>query len=180
PLGRQEPLVTTMQLPAPLLGFWGCPEQGLGTRIQPIELNRLRDQLVTIAGYPLDKCRAGPAFRAATAAEIAACQGTIPGQPEFPDQGSTQWVSTDRVVNPTPADMPGMITYLADSTRGQSGGLVWLNWEGFRNLIAINTTGYPRRTAPFDISANMGVRITEPVLSLLRSWMLADGASATF
>src|SRR5262249_31553801 len=94
PLGRPGPLVTTMQLPAPLLGFWGCPEQGLGTRIQPIELNRLRDQLVTIAGYPLDKCRAGPAFRAATAAEIAACQGTIPGQPEFRDQGSTQWVST--------------------------------------------------------------------------------------
>jgi len=72
-----------------------------------------------------------------------------------------------------------MITYMADSTRGQSGGPVWLN-QGFRNLVAINTTGYPRRTTPFDIIANTGVRITEPVLRLLRGWMRVDGVSATF
>ncbi len=99
---------------------------------------------------------------------------------QFRDQGSTPWVSTDRVVNPAPADMPDMITYMADSAHGQSGGPVWLNWEGFRNLVAINTTGYPRLTTPFDIIANMGVRITEPVLRLLRGWMRADGVSATF
>lgn len=178
PLGRQDPLVATMQLGP--LGFWGSPQQGLGTRIRPIELARLRNQPVNVAGYPIDKCRDRPAFRPATPAEIAACQGTIVDQPEFRDQGSTQWVATDRVVNPAPADMPEMITYMADSTHGQSGGPVWLNWQGFRNLVAINTTGYPRLTTPFDIIANMGVRITEPLLRLLRGWMRADGVSATF
>jgi len=39
------------------LGFWGSPERGMGTRIRPIELSRLRDQPVNIAGYPIDKCR---------------------------------------------------------------------------------------------------------------------------
>jgi V8-like Glu-specific endopeptidase len=178
PLGAQEPLVTTMQLGP--LGYWGHPQRGQGTRIRPIELRWLRNQPVNTAGYPVDKCRTRPAFRAATPGEIAACQGTIPDQPEFRELGSTQWVSTDRVVNPSPADVPGMITYMADMTDGQSGGPVWLNWEGFRNLVAINTGGYPRTTSPFDIIANMGVRITEPVLSLLRGWMRADGVSATF
>jgi V8-like Glu-specific endopeptidase len=168
PLGRQEPLVITMQLGP--LGFWGSREQGMGTRIRPIELDRLRGQPLNLAGYPVDKCRNRPAGRPATAAEMAACP--------IRDRGSTQWVSTDRVVNPAPADLPGMITYLADSWRGQSGGAVWLNWEGYRNLVAINTTAYPNRTGA--IIANMGVRITEPVLRLLRGWMSADGVSARF
>jgi len=180
PLGRQESRVTTMQLPPPPLGFWGSPQWGQGTRIRPIELNRLRGQPVNISGYPTDKCRTRPATRSATAAEIAACQGTVPDEPQFREQGSTQWVSTDRVVDPARPDMPGMITYMADMTDGQSGAPVWLNWEGFRNLVAINTGGSERATAPFDITANMGVRITEPVLRVLRAWMRADRVSATF
>jgi V8-like Glu-specific endopeptidase len=168
PLGRQEPLVTTMQLGP--LGFWGAREQAMGTRIRPIELDRLRGQPLNLAGYPIDKCRNKPAGRPATPAEVAACP--------MRDRGSTQWVSTDRVVSPAPADMPGMITYMADSWRGQSGSPVWLNWEGYRNLVAINTGGYANRTGA--IIANMGVRISEPVLRLLRGWMNADGVSARF
>jgi V8-like Glu-specific endopeptidase len=167
PLGLQLPPVPATQLP---LGFWGSQERGQGTRIRPIALDRLRGQPVNLAGYPVDKCRNRPLGRPATAAEIAACP--------IADQGSTQWVSTDRVVNPAPADMPGMITYRADSWHGQSGGPVWLNWEGYRNLVAINTTGYPSRTGA--IIANMGVRITEPVLRVLRGWMRTDGVSARF
>lgn len=171
-MGRQGPVQTSMQLPAPQLGFWSSPDRGQGTRIRPIDLSKLRGQPLNLAGYPIDKCR--------RSALSGACQGTIPGEPDFHDRGSTQWVSTDRCVDPAPADMPAMITYMADSAQGQSGGPVWLNWQGFRNLVAINTGGYPRPTTPFDIIANMGVRITEPVLRQLRAWMRADGVSATF
>jgi len=156
--------------------------------LQPFPVRFLRAQNVLVAPARDDRVfpfgfsgitnvRFAPGW---TPGEIAACQGTVPDQPEFREQGSTQWVSTDRVVNPAPADMPGMITYMADSTHGQSGGPVWLNWEGFRNLVAIDTTGFPRSTPRFDIIANMGVRINEPVLRLLRRWMRADGVSATF
>jgi hypothetical protein len=44
--------------------------------------------------------------------------------------------------------------------------------------VAINTGGYANRTGA--IIANMGVRISEPVLRLLRGWMNADGVSARF
>jgi V8-like Glu-specific endopeptidase len=171
-MGRQGPVQPSMQLPAPQLGFWSSPDRGQGTRIRPIELSKLRGQPLNLAGYPIDKCRRTPLS--------GACQGTIPGEPDFHERGSTQWVSTDRCVDPAPADMPAMITYMADSAQGQSGGPVWLNWQGFRNLVAVNTGGYPRRTAPHDIIANMGVRITDSVLSQLRAWMRADGVSATF
>jgi V8-like Glu-specific endopeptidase len=180
PLGALGTAVTEMAPGTGPLGYWGHPQRGQGTRIRPIELKWLRNQPVNTVGYPVDKCRTRPSVGSATAAEIAACQHTIPDQPEFHDQGSTQWVSTGRVVNPAPADMPGMITYMANMQQGQSGGPVWLNWQGFRNLVAINTGGFPSPTPPFPIVANMGVRITEPVLELLRRWMRADGVSATF
>lgn len=180
PLGTSPQQPTPMQLPAPLLGFWGHPQRGGGTRIRPIELSRLRGQTLNLSGYPIDKCRTQPPNRPATPAEIAACQGTIPGQPEFHDQGSTQWVSSGRVVNAAPADMPGMITFDTDRSPGQSGGPVWLTWQGFRNLVAISTTGYPSATAPFSIIANMGVRITEPVLAQLRAWMRMDRVEPNF
>ena len=73
-----------------------------------------------------------------------------------------------------------MITYMADMTDGQSGGPVWLNWRALETSSPSTRGGYPRTTSPFDIIANMGVRITQPVLSLLRGWMRADGVSATF
>lgn len=163
-----------------LLGFWGHPQRGGGTHIRPLAINVLRGQPVNLSGYPTDKCQDQPPNRAATAAEIAACTGTVPGQPQLMDIGSTQWRSFGNVVDPEPATEPRSITFDLDSATGHSGGPIWLRWEGFRNLVAVNTGGFPRPTPPFDIIANMGVRITDEVLRQLREWMRADGVTPTF
>jgi V8-like Glu-specific endopeptidase len=183
PLGSRFPARVTMQLPAPPLGWWGHPRFGGNTRIRAYDaalLQRLRNQNITVnlSGYPIDKCRHRPAFRAATPAELAACTGHIRGMPEWRDQGSTQWVSTGRLIEP--AQSPGLMTYDADMAEGHSGGPVWLNWQGYRNLVAVNTGGFPRLTAPFDIIANQGVRITAPLLQQLRAWIRADRVQPGF
>jgi len=180
PLGGRPTNVITMQLPAPPLGFWGHPRFGGGTRIRPIELNKLRNQMMNVSGYPIDKCLDQPRHRPATPAELAACTGHIPGDDDFKDQGSTQWVSTGTILDPSPAGQPRLITYDADMIEGQSGAPVWLRWEQFRNLVAINTGGSPRATAPFDIVANSGVRITAELLTQIRAWMRLDGVQPTF
>jgi V8-like Glu-specific endopeptidase len=162
------------------LGFWSHPQLGGGTHIRPLELRVLRQQPVNLSGYPSDKCLNQPPSRPASAAEMRACTGTVPGSPELTDLGSTQWRSFGNIVDPAPATEPRSITYDLDSATGHSGGPVWLRWQDFRNLVAVNTGGFPRPTAPFDIIANMGVRITEDVLKQLREWMKADGVSATF
>ncbi len=162
------------------LGFWSHPRLGGGTRINPRAIGVLRNMPVNLSGYPSDKCLDQPPDRPATPAEIAACTGTVPGAPELRDLGSTQWRSFGNVVDPAPATEPRSITYDLDSATGHSGGPVWLRWQNFRNLIAVNTGGFPRPTAPFDIIANMGVRITEDVLRQVRAWMRADGVTATF
>jgi V8-like Glu-specific endopeptidase len=153
------------------LGFWGHPRLGGGTRIIPRAPAELRNAQLNLSGYPRDKCPTGLS---------RVCPGKDPDDPDLRDQGSTQWRSFGNVVNPTAGVFPGMMTYDLDTAEGHSGAPVWLTWNGFRNLVAINTTGFPRATAPFDIIANMGVRITAPLLSQLRAWMRADGVSATF
>jgi V8-like Glu-specific endopeptidase len=94
--------------------------------------------------------------------------------------GTMMWRSFGSVVEPSPPSEPRSMTYDLDSFRGQSGGPVWLRWEQFRNLVAVNTGGFPDPADPTRIIANMGVRITEEVLKQLRAWMRADGASPTF
>ena len=184
PLGARLPQApVTMQLPAPPLGWWGHPKVGGNTRIRAYDaalLQRLRNQNITVnlSGYPIDKCQNRPAFRAATPAELAACTGHIPDMPEWRDQGSTQWYSTGRLIEPSQS--PGLMTFDADSAQGHSGGPVWLNWQGHRNLVAVNTGGFPRLTAPFDIIANQGVRITAPLLQQLRAWMRMDRVQPGF
>ena len=182
PLGARQPdAPVTMQLPAPPVAWWGHPQFGGNTRIRVISeavLRRLRGETVNVAGYPTDKCRRLPARGSATPAQIAACTGHIPGRPEWADQGSTQWHASGRIINPLLS--PGLFTFDADMTHGQSGGPVWLNWQGFRNLLAVNTGGSPRSTAPFDIIANQGVRITEVILQRLRAWMRLDRVRPNF
>ena len=180
PLGAATPTPPPLQLPAPPLGFWGHPRFSGGTRIRPIELSKLRNQIVNVAGYPIDKCLDQPRNRPATADEIAACTGHVPDDDDLRDQGSTQWVSSGRVINPTPAVAPRMITYDADTVSGHSGCPVWLRWENARNLVAINTGGFVRDTAPFDVIANQGVRITEDVLREIRAWMRLDTVEPNF
>jgi hypothetical protein len=66
--------------------------------------------------------------------------------------------STDRVVNPAPADMPGMIRTWPTRSWGKAVDLSGLTGRASETSSAINTTAYPRRTTPFDKIANMGVR----------------------
>ena len=70
------------------------------------------------------------------------------------------------------------MTFDAYSAQGHSGGPVWLNWQGYRSLVAVHTGGFPRPTAPFDIIANEGVRITAPLLQQLRAWMRVEPRSS--
>ena len=179
-VGREIPTPTTLQLPAPPLGFWSSPRFGGGTRIRPIDISRLRNQVVNVAGYPIDKCLDRPRNRPATDDEIRACTGHVPDDDDLRDQGSTQWVSTGTVINPAPAVAPRMITHDADTAAGHSGCPLWLRWDGARNLVGINTGGFPRETTPFDIVANQCVRITDQVLQEIRGWMRADSVEPTF
>lgn len=179
PLGASAPAVTPMQLPAPLLGHWGHPKLGGGTRIRAYDADawrRLRDAKagLNLSGYPADKCRAWPASRSATEAELSArrCRTEIPGMEPFVDWGSTQWRSYGRLINPFEA--PGLVTYDCDTAFGNSGGPVWLTYEGYRNLVAIHTKGLVPNTS------NAGVPITAPLLAQLRRWMADDKVSPTF
>jgi V8-like Glu-specific endopeptidase len=171
-----------LRTPANPIGFWSHPRLGGGTRIRPIDLRVLGGAAVNLSGYPIDKCLDQPPGRPATPAELAACDAGIRGPVGFFTEriGTTQWRCFGNIIDPAPATEPRSITFDLDSAAGHSGGPVWLNWEGFRNLLAVNTGGFPRPTAPFDIVANMGVRITEPVLKQLRTWMRADGITPTF
>jgi hypothetical protein len=138
------------------LGFWSHPRRGGGTHIRPLETNVLRGKPVNLSGYPSDKCLDQPPDRPATPVEIGACTGTVPGSPVLTDLGSTQWRSFGDVVDPAPATEPRSITYDLDAAKGHSGGPVWLRWQDFRNLVAVNTGGFPRSTAPFDSHCHAG------------------------
>ncbi|XVU29625.1 trypsin-like serine peptidase [Actinoplanes sp. CA-054009] len=178
PLGARLPRApVTMQLPAPPLGWWGHRRHGGNTRIRaydPAWMRRLQAQnvMLNVCGYPVDKCRTRPPYRPATAAELAACTGHIPDMPEWTDRGSTQWVATGRLVEP--ARPPGVLTYDADTAKGHSGSPIWLNWQGYRNLVAIHTGAQPGH------ATNRGVPITDTLLHQLRVWMRADRVQPGF
>lgn len=175
PLGARHPTPLTMQLPAPPLGWWGHRQFGGDTRIRAYSTSlwqKLRRETVNLSGYPADKCRHRPLIGGATQDEIDACQQSrVPDMEDFRDWGSTQWHSSGSIVNPLQS--PGLITYNLDSVAGHSGGPIWLNWEGHRNLIAIHTGG-------FNASSNRGLRITPQLLQQLRAWMRADRIEPTF
>lgn len=161
------------------LGFWGHPTLGGNTRIRPTGDFTLDRLTVNTSGYPSDKCLNGPTGRPATDAEINACNNGVIGPINFWNdrQGTTQWRSLGRVL----MSALNRITFEElDSGPGQSGSPVWVRWKDFRNLVAVYTGGEPEDTAPFDIIANTGVRITPLVLERLRQWMRLDGVRANF
>jgi len=164
------------------LGFWGHNPLGGDTRIRPIALNRLQNRTVNLSGYPIDKCLIRPRGRPATQAELNACNNGVTGPIGFFNnrRGTTQWRSLGHIVDTSPATEPLSITFDLDAADGHSGGPVWLNWEGFRNLVAVNTGGFPDPAALTNIIANMGVRITPAVVTQLRAWMRLDNVSANF
>lgn len=177
PLGTRQPNApVTMQLPAPPLGWWSHRQYGGQTRIRAFDTahwQRLRRESLNLSGYPVDKCRHRPLKGSLTPDEANACGSvTVPDMEDFVDQGSTQWRSYGKIINPL--DASGLITYSLDSAPGHSGGPIWINWEGYRNLVGIHTWG--GRTA----TTNAGVRITEPLLRQLRAWMRRDGVQPTF
>ena len=90
------------------------------------------------------------------------------------------WRSNGHIVNPSPPTEPRSITYDMDSFHGDSGGPVWVRWQDYRNIVAVHTGGFPDPADPTRIIANMGVRITDEVLTQLRTWMRADGVTANF
>jgi V8-like Glu-specific endopeptidase len=154
------------------LGFWSHQGLGGGTHLRALTTKELKDMPVNLAGYPTDKCEDQPATGSATPAALTACGITR--------VGTMMWRSFGSVVDPAPATEPRSITYDLDSFKGESGGPVWLRWEKYRNLVAVNTGGFPDPADPTKIIANMGVRITDDVLKQLRTWMKADGAAPTF
>ncbi|HEX2076514.1 MAG TPA: hypothetical protein VHG08_02360 [Longimicrobium sp.] len=149
------------------LGFWGSPTHGAGTRIRVLEDRVLRGAEVNLSGYPGDKCGATPATGSATPAQIAAC-----GPGLF---ASTQWRSFGRVMEPSPVGA-ALLAYTMDTVTGHSGSPVWLRWEQQRNLVAVHGRGLP----PTPPVGNQGVRITDAVLTVLRTWMRADGVTPAF
>jgi V8-like Glu-specific endopeptidase len=147
-------------------GFWSHKRLGGGTRIIPRTINDLRGLPLNHAGYPNDKCLDKPSSGSGTTAQLAACPSI--------DRGSMQWVTSDgRVVDPAPSTAPGLLLHNLDTKPGQDGGPIWIHWKGYRNLVAIHT-------GDFSSTANMSVRITEPLLRQLRKWMREDRVKPTF
>ncbi|SNY68539.1 trypsin-like serine peptidase [Paractinoplanes atraurantiacus] len=166
------------------LGWWAHPRLGGNTRIRAYDAalwQRLLKEKVTlnVCGYPADKCRDQPPHGPATPAQLAACTGHVPGRPEWRDIGSTQWLGTGRLIDPARA--PGVLTYDADTAPGHSGSPIWLNWEGYRNLVAIHTGPGNRGSAPPHAwISNRGVPISEALLCQLRAWMCLDRVQPNF
>src|SRR5215213_4673154 len=177
PLGTREPFLppTPMQLNPPPLGHWGHPKFGGNTRIRAYDNSlwyKLRNETLNVSGYPGDKCRTKPRSGSATRDELIACIDEVPDIWPFLDWGSTQWRSHAKIIKPF--DLSGLLSYELDTMPGHSGSPVWLNWEGYRNLVAIHTW-------QLDGLTTAGVRITEPLLQQLRYWMHSlDGVQPTF
>jgi V8-like Glu-specific endopeptidase len=153
------------------LGFWGSPSRGSGTRISLLEDRVLNGTMVNLSGYAGDKCGADPAKGSATADQIRACG---PGL-----HASTQWRSVGHIKNLAPAGSPGNLLYDLDAENGHSGSPVWLRWKEVRFLVAIHKGRLPR-TDDDSKKANRGVRLTEGILTQLRTWMRADGVEPSF
>lgn len=144
------------------LGFWGSGTHGYHTLIKPKSPSSLTGVEVNVVGYPGDKCREQPADRGLTPEEEKKCSPL--------DIGTTQWASFDRVKQ---GSIPGeirLMSYENDTVVGNSGSPVWLRWKAFRNLIAIHRGPCSDCTSS-QCTCNEGVRITDQLLSEIRSWM---------
>ncbi|HUC09277.1 MAG TPA: trypsin-like peptidase domain-containing protein [Stellaceae bacterium] len=138
------------------LYFWGSDKGGGGTLIDnlPSTLSkRLIGMKIVTAGYPQSKqhemwCAAG---EFSTGSAQVDAQLTQHGQVE-------NWVAMNPVFKIT-----------ADATRGQSGSPVWVVDDGQRYLIGIiEAAGETYNTV---------IAVNADVVSQLRSWIGADGAS---
>jgi V8-like Glu-specific endopeptidase len=136
------------------LGFWGSKDLGAGTTTIPLSRSYLQDKIVNVGGYPNGKNHA-------------------------------QYVGYDVVNNSTPTarrvKIDELITYLADTSVGQSGAPVWryLQESGKRCLVAVHNGACHdvldgcKTSSSTKPTSNMGVLITTTVLDQLEKWKKA-------
>jgi V8-like Glu-specific endopeptidase len=133
------------------LGYWGSASRAVGTQIQPLSQNFLAGKIVNVSGYPRNK-------------------------------DHTQWVAFDAVRDVPPTingqSVNELITYLTDTSEGQSGAPVWVFFPntGKRYLVAVHGGTChesldgckPTRTSR--PTSNMGVVITKDVVDQIEAW----------
>lgn len=156
---RNDYAVVYLQTPiGRTVGHWtvahtSSPRDPLGTSISaaplPMPLGHLK---VNLSGYPRDK-------------------GFDFGTPPQPLR--QQW----RAYNRAMLQRDGMLHYLNDTGRGQSGGPVWVKRDaslGGRVMVGIHAGGDDRgRPNATPIRANRGIRITRSILNDIQRWLRA-------
>jgi V8-like Glu-specific endopeptidase len=137
-----------------VLGYWGSPTSGEGTRINPKDRSQLQNISVNISGYPGDKPH------------------------------GEQWRAFGKITHPTPKAGSQLIYYDFDTCAGHSGAPVWIRWENFRNIVAIHTGpcipgsdcsrvagGKPCFPDGSRYTSNRGIFITSTVMTQIKQWM---------
>ncbi len=132
------------------LGYWGSKNWGKNTYVKALSTNYLKSQIVNISGYPKSK-------------------------------NNKQYLAYDRVkaspptINGKPVNE--LITYLVDTSEGQSGSPVWkyIKKTGKRYLVAIHRGGCHANLdgclKSGKVSSNMGVLISQSVINQIQSWI---------
>jgi len=133
------------------LGYWGSASRAVGTFIQPLSQAFLAGKIVNVGGYPKGK-------------------------------DHTQWVAFD-AVRDVPPTIKGqrvneLITYLTDTSEGQSGAPVWLFFpnSGKRYLVAVHggtcheALDGCKPTRNSRPTTNMGVVLTKDVVDQINAW----------
>jgi V8-like Glu-specific endopeptidase len=128
------------------LGYWGSDAL---TKIAALDPAYLRGKVVNVAGYPDGKSH-------------------------------TQWIAYDLVdkVPPTVSGtaIPELITYLVDTSDGQSGAPVWrfIKASGVRYLVAVHLGGcHPSLDGCMvqgKRSSNLGLLLTKQVIAQINYW----------
>ena len=133
------------------LGYWGSATHATGTLIQPLSQAFMRGKIVNVGGYPKNR-------------------------------DHVQVVAFDAVKD-IPPTVKGkaineLITYLTDTSEGQSGAPVWIFFpkSGKRYLVAIHggtchdALDGCKPTSRSRPTSNMGVLITQAVIDQIEAW----------
>jgi V8-like Glu-specific endopeptidase len=139
------------------LGHWGSVTNGHATDLGPVDRDFVAGRLITICGYPGDKCD-GEACDPARGWSKAS-------------QANTMWSHFSPASLP---EEPGQIMYTADTYKGQSGSPVWIKFtNGRRALVGVhvNWQRVTHAATGHLISGNIGVHLDKDVVALIQSWM---------
>ncbi|PWU11969.1 MAG: hypothetical protein C5B51_01760 [Terriglobia bacterium] len=136
------------------LGYWGSRAYGRGTQITVFKPDQLKDKVVNVCGYPSDKCGDQP----------------LTGNCPKGKAAGTQFMASDKIMDPSPAAQPRLLYHQVDTAEGQSGGPLWGKEKdsGKQYLIGVHTGGFHDAKGAF--VRNRAVRITNEVLAQLRTW----------